>query len=64
MTLAYSQISDTLSENLLVCGCKYNAFFSILQLFKVFFIEIMLKNLYVSLKMTIFAMWFEKEPRH
>ena len=24
----------------------------------------MLKNLYVSLKMTIFAMWFEKEPRH
>ena len=37
MTLAYSQISDTLSENLLVCGCKYNAFFSILQLFEVIF---------------------------
>ena len=37
MTLAYSQISDTLSENLHISGCKYNAFFLILQLFEVFF---------------------------
>ena len=34
MTLAYSQISDNLSENLLLFGCKYNAFFSFLQLFE------------------------------
>ena len=29
--------SDNLSENLHISGCKYNAFFLILQLFEVFF---------------------------
>ena len=37
MTIAYSQISDTLFEFLLACGCYYIAFFLILQLFCRFF---------------------------